>query len=112
MLFYDLNKIHATEQKKNATKALNDYSDRYYTVSQLTSGMCKERTKALKKLTTGVYKKITKLESFKNYITFLKDSDISLDTFKKIEELEYKVKFVVFKNKKFAIMPKKFRGKS
>jgi len=91
MLFSDLNKMHATEQKKNATKALNDYSDRYYIVSQLTSGISKEQTSALSRLPTGAYKKITKLESFKNYITFLKNSDISLDTFEKIEELEDKL---------------------
>ncbi len=90
MLFYDLNKIHATEQK-NSDNAFSNYADRYYIVSQLTSGISKEQTSALSRLPTGAYKKITKLESFKNYITFLKNSDISLDTFEKIEELEDKL---------------------
>lgn len=93
LIFYDLNKMRSTEQndKDNFEKAFSDYADRFYIVSQLTSGIDKERSKALRKLATGSYRKIVKLKSFKNYITYLKESDIDLDTLAKIADLELKL---------------------
>ncbi len=90
MLFNDLNKMRATQQQnsENIAQAFSDHVDRYNVVSQLTSGIKDEQTKALRKLSTGVYKKIIKLQSFKNFIEFLKDSDIDLDMLDKISQLE------------------------
>ncbi len=93
LLFYDLSKMRSTEQndKDNFAKAFSDHADRFYIVSQLTSGIDKERSKALRKLATGSYRKIIKLKSFKNYITYLKESDIDLDTLGRIADLELKL---------------------
>lgn len=93
MLLNDLNKMRATQQQnsENIAQAFSDHVDRYNVVSQLTSGIKDEQTKALRKLSTGVYKKIIKLQSFKNFIEFLKDSDIDLDMLAKISQLELNI---------------------
>ena len=93
LLFYDLSKMRSTEQndKDNFSKAFSDHADRYYVISQLTSGIDKEQTSALRKLGTGSYRKIIKLKSFKDYIIYLKESDIDLETLDKIADLELKL---------------------
>ncbi len=93
LIFKDLNTILSSELNNgtNISEVFSIYADRYYVISQLTSGDENERKKALRKLSIGAYKQITKLKSFKDYLQLLKDMDVSLDIANEILELESKL---------------------
>jgi len=90
MMFKDLSDILATEIHVNDTNNLKDvfslHALRYELIAKLTSGKEKETKDALKRLTRGDYA-ITKLLSFKKYITILeKKTDINIQ--KELDELK------------------------
>lgn len=89
-IFYDLNKILSSELSngKNLSEIFNLHADRIYLITQLTSGEEKKITKALRQLSIGNYDKITRLDSFGQYISFLKDTDISAHLLEQIDNLE------------------------
>ena len=90
LIFKDLSSTLSSELNNgtNLAEVFNTYANRYYIISQLTSGNDDERKRALRKLATGSYKQITKLKSFKEYLILLKDTDTSLDIANAIIELE------------------------
>jgi hypothetical protein len=84
VIFKNLSELLADEIRGNGEFNLNEvfnlYSDRLYLVSQLTSGNEKEVKIALKKLSTGTYLKILRLEAFQTYINILETkADIDID---------------------------------
>jgi predicted S18 family serine protease len=90
MMFKDLSDILASEIHVNDTNNLKDvfslHASRYELIAKLTSGKEKETKDALKRLTRGDYA-ITKLLSFKKYITILeKKTDINIQ--KELDELK------------------------
>jgi hypothetical protein len=84
VIFKNLSELLSDEIRVNGEFNLNEvfnlYSDRLYLVSQLTSGNEKEVKIALKKLSTGTYYKILRLEAFQTYLNILETkSDIDID---------------------------------
>jgi CRISPR/Cas system CMR-associated protein Cmr5 small subunit len=82
MMFKDLSDILASEIHVNDTNNLKDvfnlHALRYELIAKLTSGKEKETKEALKRLTRGDYA-ISKLLSFKKYITILeRKTDINI----------------------------------
>ncbi len=94
LIFKDLNTILSSELSNhtNISEVFNTYANRCFIISQLTSGNDHERKIALRKLSIGSYKQITKLESFKEYLKLLKKTDTSLDIANAIVELESALK--------------------
>ncbi len=95
LIFKDLNNILSSElnEHTNFSEVFNTYALRYYIISQLTSGDDHEKKLALRKLSIGAYKQLTKLESFKEYITTLKENeDTSLEIANAIVEFELALK--------------------
>jgi len=90
MMFKDLSAILASEIHVNDTNNLKEvfnlHASRYELITKLTSGKEKETKDALKRLARGDYA-ITKLLSFKKYITILeKKTDINIQ--KELDELK------------------------
>ncbi len=88
VIFKNLSELLADEIRVNGESNLNEvfnlYSDRLYLISQLTSNNANEVKKALKKLSTGTYDKILRLEAFKEYLDILEkktDMDIGIELY-------------------------------
>jgi len=88
VIFKNLSELLSDEIRVNGESNLNEvfnlYSDRLYLISQLTSNNANEVKKALKKLSTGTYDKILRLEAFKEYLDILEkktDMDIGIELY-------------------------------
>jgi hypothetical protein len=82
IIFKHLSELLADEIKingeSNLKEVFNLYSDRLYLISQLTSNNEIEVKKALRKLSTGTYNKILRLQAFKEYLDIL-EKKIEID---------------------------------
>ena len=88
VIFKNLSELLADEIRVNGESNLKEvfnlYSDRLYLVSQLTSNNEKEVKKSLKKLSTGTYDKILRLEAFNEYLNILEkktNMDIGIELY-------------------------------
>ena len=92
LIFYELNNILASELNNgsNISDVFGKHGERLHVVIQLTSGDDEKMIKAIKKFSTGTYNKITRLDSFKNYINFIKkSSDTSTKVLKILEKTDF-----------------------
>jgi len=91
IIFKHLSELLADEIRVNGDSNLKEvfnlYSDRLFLISQLTSNDEKEVKKSLKKLSTGTYDKILRLEAFKEYLNIL-ENKIDMDIVKELYEVK------------------------
>ncbi len=75
IIFFDLNKLLSSElDNGNASDEFLIFAERFYIIAQLTSGNSDETKKALHKLTVDSKRKIARLSSVKNYVSYLEKS--------------------------------------
>lgn len=91
IIFKHLSELLADEIRVNGDSNLKEvfnlYSDRLFLISQLTSNDEKEVKKSLKKLSTGTYDKILRLEAFKEYLNIL-ENKIDMDIVKELYDVK------------------------
>ena len=92
LINFELNKMLASELKINGDNNFNEvfglYSDRLFLIAELTSGDKKQIIKALKKLNIGEFKKLIKLTSIQDYLTFLLENREEIDIHDLIKKLK------------------------
>ncbi len=89
IIFIDLNKMLSNELNGSVTsEAFNAFADRYLIIAQLTSGDPDKTKKALHKLAIDSKRQISRLSSVKNYVTYIRENDISGEYLEYIENFE------------------------
>ncbi len=86
IIFFDLNKILSSElDNGNASEVFLIFADRSRIIAGLISGNSNKIKKALRELTIDAKRKISRLSSVKNYVSYLEEKSVDDDVLEYID---------------------------